>query len=44
MNEDDQPTRRVRIEQGIYLQASGKHAVCFTTVSSWVHVRVTGRR
>lgn len=29
MNKDHQPARRVRVEQGVYLQANGKYAVCF---------------
>src|SRR4051812_24602397 len=29
MDDDHRPARRVRIEQGIYLQPNGKYAVCF---------------
>jgi integrase len=29
MGEDHRPARRVRVEQGIYLQPNGKYAVCF---------------
>jgi integrase len=29
MNEEHRPARRVRVEQGVYLQANGKYAVCF---------------
>jgi hypothetical protein len=29
MNEEHRPTRRVRVEQGVYLQANGKYTVCF---------------
>jgi integrase len=29
MDEDRRPARRVRVEQGIYLQPNGKYAVCF---------------
>ena len=29
MEHDHRPARRVRVEQGIYLQPNGKYAVCF---------------
>jgi integrase len=29
MDDDHRPARRVRVEQGIYLQPNGKYAVCF---------------
>jgi len=29
MDDDHRPARRVRVEQGIYLQSNGKYAVCF---------------
>lgn len=29
MDEGHRPARRVRVEQGIYLQPNGKYAVCF---------------
>jgi hypothetical protein len=29
MSEHQRPARRVRVEQGIYLQPNGKYAVCF---------------
>lgn len=29
MDEDHRPVRRVRVEQGIYLQPNGKYTVCF---------------
>jgi integrase len=29
MDQDHRPARRVRVEQGIYLQPNGKYAVCF---------------
>lgn len=29
MDDDHRPDRRVRVEQGIYVQSNGKYAVCF---------------